>query len=213
MMLNERVHELLWGDSDSLATNFLNQHDEKFDEEYTGLIVDNNDPEKLGRCKIKVYGVFDEVDTKDLPWALPDFSFVGSLVGSFIVPPIGCIVRVSFENGELYFPKYSKKVVNKQKLPKNKDKNYPNNMIFFETDKGTSFEIDRTTDETVFTHAKGLQVTIDALGIATITPNNLFILKGSTVVPDTLGPFNCIGVCPLTKQPHAGTISNPPIGI
>ena len=34
-----------------------------------GLVVDIIDPEKLGRCKVNVYGVHDNIDTKDLPWS------------------------------------------------------------------------------------------------------------------------------------------------
>ena len=36
---------------------------------YFGLVVDIIDPEKLGRVKVNVYGVHDNIYTKDLPWS------------------------------------------------------------------------------------------------------------------------------------------------
>jgi hypothetical protein len=46
---------------------------------YIGVVEDNNDPKKLGRCKIRVFDVFDgrnkaneyDLKTIDLPWAFP----------------------------------------------------------------------------------------------------------------------------------------------
>jgi hypothetical protein len=36
---------------------------------FLGSVVDVNDPKKLGRAKVKVYGVYDDIDKADLPWA------------------------------------------------------------------------------------------------------------------------------------------------
>lgn len=35
-----------------------------------GTVVDINDPEKLGRVKVNVYGLHDNIDTADLPWSM-----------------------------------------------------------------------------------------------------------------------------------------------
>jgi len=35
-----------------------------------GTVVDINDPEKLGRVKVNVYGLHDNIDTKDLAWSM-----------------------------------------------------------------------------------------------------------------------------------------------
>ena len=35
-----------------------------------GLVVDIDDPKMLGRVKVNVFGIHDEIDTKDLPWSL-----------------------------------------------------------------------------------------------------------------------------------------------
>ena len=86
-------------------------YEDKYEGNFTGIVVDNKDPDKVGKCKIRVYGVYgDDIQDKDLPWAFPDFNFRGGLKGSFIVPPVDCIVNVYFERGEIYIPRYSNKV-------------------------------------------------------------------------------------------------------
>lgn len=180
---------------------------------YIGVVLDNNDPEKLGRCKILVFGVFSDNITPDkLPWAIPEFGFVGSLKGSFIVPQIGAYVNVKFVDGEISLPKFSSKIINIDQLPTNKDKNYPDNMVFFETDAGDSFELDRSTSETVFTHNTGTTITISPDGSVTIdsakniTTNHTDTLtvNGNAVTPLGVGPLNSIPVCPFSGALHTG---------
>lgn len=36
---------------------------------FVGVVVDLQDPKKLGRAKVRVFGVYDEIEDKDLPWA------------------------------------------------------------------------------------------------------------------------------------------------
>jgi len=99
---------------------------------YSGKVVDNNDPDRLGKCRIRVYSIYgNEIPDEDLPWALPDFNFVGSLVGSFVVPPVGAIVKVYFDKGDIYLPHYTTKAVDNKHLPTQKDKYYPNNMVYW----------------------------------------------------------------------------------
>jgi hypothetical protein len=70
---------------------------------YIGVVEDNNDPKKLGRVKIKVLNVFDELKTEDLPWAKPWKDLNGN---SFNIPDIGKVVTVIFESGNTYSPEY-----------------------------------------------------------------------------------------------------------
>ena len=39
--------------------------------DWVGEVVDNEDPEIQFRCRIKVYGLFDDLETEDIPWAFP----------------------------------------------------------------------------------------------------------------------------------------------
>ena len=158
-----KISDMISDDISSGLKSFLSKDivEDKFDT-YVGKVVDNNDPNKLGRCKVRVFGVFDNtIPNDDLPWAMPNNTFVGSLVGSFIVPPVGAIVNVYFDDWDVNLPHYTTKVIDKRNLPKNYAKNYPNNMVFFETDSGISFEIDRSNDDVIFTHSKGSKIIID----------------------------------------------------
>ena len=76
---------------------------------YRGIIVDNEDPTYSGRCKIRVYGKFDELDDDMLPYAKPinNLTFSGDNGSGFIsVPKIGAEVEVVFNNGDIYKPEY-----------------------------------------------------------------------------------------------------------
>lgn len=77
---------------------------------WLGPVVDNNDPEKLGRCRIKVYSLFDDLDDSAVPWAYPVtrnmFGGGNGGFGSISVPKIGAILRVQFSEGNLYSPEY-----------------------------------------------------------------------------------------------------------
>jgi len=73
------------------------------DETFLGIVVDNNDPKKLGRCKIRVFQVFDGFDPADIPWASPWKDLNGS---EFMLPEIGKYVSVVFDQGNKYSPEY-----------------------------------------------------------------------------------------------------------
>jgi hypothetical protein len=85
---------------------------------YRGVIEDRNDPEKLGRCKIRILGVHSESKNKDningiptdeLPWAEPALSLIEGSVSGFglwCVPLQGSHVFVFFENGNITQPRY-----------------------------------------------------------------------------------------------------------
>lgn len=137
---------------------------------YTGVVEDNNDPDKLGRCRIRVYGIFDDknITTSSLPWALPEQSFVGSNVGNFVVPPVDTLVRVYFDDDDIYKPVYTNKACNTQQLPEDRLENYPNNLIMFETDNNDTFAINTETFEVSFRTASGVSVIINSEGNITI---------------------------------------------
>ncbi len=192
-----------------LTTDLINDSDYVYSDNYVGIVEDNNDPDKIGRCKIRVYGIFDNIEKSDLPWALPCFKFIGSKVGSFIVPPIGCVVEVRFRNSDIYFPEYTSKVVNVKALPLNRTKNYPNNMIFFETDKGSSFEIDRTDDTTTFYHKSGTRINISTDGTVNISAHKIVDTRALMAkIPNVAsGHFNCLQKDPFTGINHVTNIA------
>lgn len=70
---------------------------------YVGLVEENIDPKRQGRIKIRVFGVFDQIPTEDLPWSSPFNETDGK---SFHVPSIGKLVSVVFIKNNLYSPYY-----------------------------------------------------------------------------------------------------------
>lgn len=74
-----------------------------------GEVVDIEDPQKIGRVRIKVFGKFDNIPNGMLPWARPKFLITpGDDTGAgFHNPPkLNSIVAVEFENGNIYEPFY-----------------------------------------------------------------------------------------------------------
>lgn len=70
---------------------------------YRGRVVDNADPYKIGRLKVKVP---DVLGANESGWAMPAFAYAGggsapgSGVGLLLVPPENAWVWVEFEHGD-----------------------------------------------------------------------------------------------------------------
>ena len=71
--------------------------------EYIGIVEDNNDPRRLGRCKVRIPFAYDVIPLESIPWSSPYIEPAGK---SFRVPPIGKVVNVIFLDGNLYMPYY-----------------------------------------------------------------------------------------------------------
>jgi hypothetical protein len=68
---------------------------------YRGLVVENIDPEQIGRVMLQVPDVLGEIPSS---WAMPCVPAAGIQSGCFIVPPIGSQVWVEFEQGDSDYP-------------------------------------------------------------------------------------------------------------
>jgi len=88
-----------------------NAEQEAFTSTYLGKVEDISDPLYEGRCKIRVFSLFDGMPVDDLPWAVPygkpTFFGQDGRAGSISIPKVGAIVRVTFNNGDVYSPEYS----------------------------------------------------------------------------------------------------------
>lgn len=78
----------------------LDHHTDKWYGKYKGMVVENKDPDNLGRIVSIVPSVFGK---EKLPWALPCFP----TSGYFKVPDIGESVWIEFEGGYLENPIWS----------------------------------------------------------------------------------------------------------
>jgi hypothetical protein len=76
---------------------------------HRGIVVKNNDPKKLGRVKVTVEGILEDItnDYEKLPWCAPvESNTTPSSKGNTIKPPkIGSVLRIKFA-GKPYFPFY-----------------------------------------------------------------------------------------------------------
>ena len=91
---------------------------DKLNSIYRGVVEDNVDPLKAGRCKVRIFGIHTSMKTKsategiptsELPWAQPALSLIeGSIskYGLFGVPLQGSHVFVFFEAGNIMQPRY-----------------------------------------------------------------------------------------------------------
>jgi hypothetical protein len=73
----------------------------RFYGKYRGLVIENIDPEQIGRVLVQVPDVLGEIPSS---WAMPCVPAAGIQAGCFIVPPIGSQVWVEFEQGDPDYP-------------------------------------------------------------------------------------------------------------
>jgi hypothetical protein len=70
---------------------------------YVGVVEDNQDPDKMGRVKVRVMDVFDDIELEDIPFATPWKDLNGN---GFNVPEKGKIVMVVFDQGNIDSPEF-----------------------------------------------------------------------------------------------------------
>lgn len=71
---------------------------------YRGIVVDNSDPQQLGRIRAHVPEVLGDVEGG---WALPCVPYAGAGSGQYTVPEPGTGVWIEFEAGDLSRPIWS----------------------------------------------------------------------------------------------------------
>jgi len=71
------------------------------DKLWVGLVEDNKDPDRIGRVKVRVQSIYDDIPLDDIPWATPIKTLSAR---AFEVPAIGKMVSVFFPNDNLYEP-------------------------------------------------------------------------------------------------------------
>jgi hypothetical protein len=135
--------------------------------DWIGEVVDNNDPEFSGRCRVRVYGQFDgtiniddpnsgySIPDSDLPWAYPAASNIfgggeSKGAGSLSVPKVGTKVKIRFSGGNIYSPEYCAIQDLNQGLIDEISSSYQNShVLFFDEDEKV---------KVVYTPAKGLEI-------------------------------------------------------
>lgn len=70
---------------------------------YVGIVEDNSDPMKLGRVRVRVLDIFDNIKVEDIPWATPYKDLNGN---SSNIPDKGKVLMVVFDQGDKYKPEF-----------------------------------------------------------------------------------------------------------
>lgn len=88
------------------------QHEERYKDRYYGkyraFVRDNNDPERLGRCRLEVPAVLGVDKENWSDWAWPCFPYGGNDdIGMFLIPEESASVWAEFEGGDPQYPIWS----------------------------------------------------------------------------------------------------------
>lgn len=232
----EQYRALLAGNNKAIVDGLVNEKKDNkpATEPWTGKVVNNEDPERLGRVQIRVIGFYENINDDWLPWAIPDIGYIGGKNGSQIIPEIGTIVRGYFDHGDIQKPIYNGIAFNAANsdsayTDRKNTAEYPHKMVLLETDQGDFLTLNRKNGEMAFVHRTGASIFIDSDGnikIQTgtnskstlkveVNGNTEFNVKGSCKVMankdihvDALGQIN-LGSNP-TKTP-VNNLSNCPI--
>ena len=118
---------------------------------YIGVVVDNKDPNRKGRIKVRVQTLFHNIPVEDIPYAYPFTSLSGK---EFQVPAVGKLVNVTFPSNDLYSPYYT--------YSDNYNENLQRKLKSLSDDEYTEFTAILFDDDTQI-FVKGEELTIDQL--------------------------------------------------
>ena len=109
----------------------------KYYSSYRGYVVDRNDPEGVGRIKVKVPTITG--DSTHPKWAYPKNNYSGNNYGLQVLPSKGDLVWVEFEAGNANFPMWTHGHFGKDERP---EEFASNNIYGFKSPKGQVVVID-----------------------------------------------------------------------
>ncbi len=136
------------------------------DNDWIGVIENIKDPLFAGRAQIRVFRLFDEIESDMLPWAVPINStrMGGNGAGSMSVPKIGIIVRVQFNNGDINSPEYSS-IQNKdsQMVKEISDDYEGTHVLLYDPDESINVIYQRERGLMLFYRDSFLQISPDSM--------------------------------------------------
>ncbi len=139
---------------------------------YRGKVLDNQDPEKLGRLQVAVPYIMGDAPLAN--WAMPCVPYAGPKLGAFVVPPVAASVWVEFEAGDLKYPIWSGVYWEHEQLPEAATGPL---IRLLKTDK-TSFLIDDSTGACTLeakTDAGTFKLSMDQAGIKLVGSDQVTI--------------------------------------
>ena len=139
---------------------------------YRGEVIDNNDPLKLGRVRVRIVdfhgtkdgkGTYTYLNSSSLPWATPGNLTLGYDSGSYLLPNIGDMVFIAFEGGDEKLPIYFGGILTKREGDtKDVGSNEINNLNYYQVlDDDLIKEIKTNNERVIYKSLKGAIIIID----------------------------------------------------
>lgn len=124
---------------------------------WIGEVISTDDKLKLGRVKVKIFGKFDELEDEVIPWSIP---YNQLSTGTVIIPKVGDIVNVFFENGDENIPFYFSTIKTSDEAVAELEGDYPKVWsIVYDKRMGEDGEGNAGTERTLeifYTETQGL---------------------------------------------------------
>ncbi len=108
----------------------------------TGIVTDNQDPDELGRVKVKFPWLSEEAESA---WARIATLMAGPERGTFFLPEVDDEVLVAFEHGDLRYPYVLGALWNGQDTPLEKNSDGENNKRLLKSRSGLTILLDDTS--------------------------------------------------------------------
>lgn len=147
-----------------------------------GVIKNNQDPEKLGRCQVQIFGIHDDnIDASSLPWAEvsggTDFGLYQG-VGVTSILRSGTLVWVFFDNDDYNTPIIFATIKGKGDINDVASGSY-GDVATIKTESGNIIELgDKGGSESIsITHMSGSKIILEADGSILIDATNNSTLK------------------------------------
>jgi hypothetical protein len=161
----------------------FNKHDLR-DNDWIGVVINNQDPTFAGRAKVRVFDVMNGIIDEHVPWATPINSTIysGDGAGNMSVPKLGQFVRIRFCNGDLYSPEITAlQNIDSTLIETIKEDYQGTHVIAYDPDFGLNIIHQPESGLLIFYRDSFFQITPDSMiTIQTEDADSLVQLEGDT---------------------------------
>lgn len=150
---------------------------------FRGYVVDNNDPLKRQRVRIRIPQLHRGIPDEHLPWSMPvstGNSHAGSGVGSVYVPPKGALIEGFFEEDDPHNFRIagSPPVDSVNKDNELLQEDYPHTEGHVD-EGGNKWSVNKLRNEVLFQHKSGATIFIDGSGNIQLSAKGRLSLNGA----------------------------------
>jgi hypothetical protein len=200
-------------DVEELLARLIERVENRHYGKYRGEVVDNADPDNLGRIKAKVPRLTHD---EELGWAMPAFPYGGTgEQGFYAVPDVGASVWIEFEGGDLSFPIWSGTWYGDGEIPESADfkkkvwKTSTGHKVVLDDDQKT-LEITDANDNTVLMENSKITIAAGSATKIVIEAPQIELVENSThplVFGDDLVQYLTTLVQAIQTHTHPGELA------